>query len=277
MTKPFPAADQGDDSAVLIDTADGVRTVTLHRPAAFNAFDTALKSALLAAVAAAAEDDEVRVLVLTGSGRAFCAGQDLKEHGARIAAGDPTVGDTVTDFYNPLIQAVTSLPKPVIASINGVAAGAGAALAFACDIRVAAATASFAMAFAGAGLSADSGASYTLPRLVGTGRALQLMLLGETLSAKEALRIGLVYDVVPGDELAATTTAVATRLADSSTRALGWIKQSVHFAAEHTLLESLHFEDEAQRACFTSADHREALQAFLEKRPPRFRPATDVR
>lgn len=276
MTKPSQALDTVDSSPVLVETVGGVRTITLNRPAAFNAFNASLKSALLTALADAADDDTVRVLVVAGAGRAFCAGQDLKEHGARIAAGDPGVADTVADFYNPLIESVTSLPKPVIASLGGVAAGAGAALAFACDLRIAATTASFAMAFASAGLSADSGASYTLPRLVGTGRALQLMLLGETLSADEALRVGLVYDVVPRDELDTRAAELAARLANSSTGALGWIKRSVHFAAGHTLAESLEFEDAAQRVCFASADHREALQAFLEKRQPQFRSASDV-
>lgn len=270
MIEPATAPSDGAESPVLTRTADGVCTVTLNRPAAFNAFNEPMKADLLAALRRSADDDAVRAVVLTGSGRAFCAGQDLKEHGARLAAGDATVADTVQDFYNPLITLVTDLPKPVIASINGVAAGAGAALAFACDLRIAADTASFAMAFAAAGLSADSGASFTLPRLVGAGRAMQLMLLGETVGAAEALRIGLVSEVVPAAELAERAAALAARLAQGATGALGRIKRSAQYAATHTLAESLAFEDEAQRACFASADHREALAAFIDKRPPRF-------
>lgn len=255
---------------VLIATDNGVRTITLNRPAAFNAFNSALKTALLAAVSEAASDDEVRAVVLTGIGRAFGAGQDLKEHLERVTGNDPRVATTVSEFYNPLITTVSSMRKPVIAAVNGVAAGAGAALAFACDLRVAAASASFTMAFAQVALSADSAASYTLPRLIGHGRARRLMLTGERVDAAEALRIGLVDEVVEDGELAAHTTRLARRLADGPTAAYGWIKASLDYAATHTLAETLQFEDAAQVACFASPDHREALDAFVAKRPAVF-------
>lgn len=264
----------GDHSApldpVLIRDDDGVRVITLNRPAALNAFDSAMKEQLLTAVDLAARDDSVRALLLTGAGQAFCAGQDLKEHLARVAASDPAVSRTVTEFYNPLIRAVTSARKPVIAAVNGVAAGAGAALAFACDLRIAAASSSFSMAFAQVALSADSGASFTLPRLIGRGRALALMLSGRRVDAAEALRIGLVDEVVTDDEFAGTALARAKQLADGPTEALGWIKASVSYAETHTLDESLEFENGAQQACFQSADHREALDAFVAKRRPHF-------
>lgn len=259
MTPPLLVADDG-----------AVRTLTLNRPQAFNAFNAELKSALLAALQDASENDAVRAVVLTGAGRAFGAGQDLKEHLARVTSGDPGLATTVSEFYNPLIELVTGMRKPVIAAVNGVAAGAGAALAFACDLRIAAESASFTMAFAQVALSADSAASYTLPRLIGRGRAMQLMLTGQRVDAAEALRIGMVGEVVPDAELAARAAEVAGALAAGPTDALGWIKASVEFGATHDLADTLAFEDRAQAACFASADHREAIEAFVEKRPPHF-------
>lgn len=272
MTNPLTTPDTDTEATVLIGTNEGVRTIQLHRPAAFNSFDTSMKRSLLTALREATDDDAVRVIMLIGTGRAFCAGQDLKEHLGRVNANDPVVADTVTEFYNPLIMAVTEARKPVIAAVNGVAAGAGAALAFACDLRLAAPSASFAMAFAQVALSADSGASFTLPRLVGRGRALHMMLTGEKVGASEALRIGLVDDVAPedGDAFAEYAAARAMRLAAGPAAALSWIKASVTYAATHTLAESLAFENEAQRSCFASQDHREALAAFVEKRTPQF-------
>jgi 2-(1,2-epoxy-1,2-dihydrophenyl)acetyl-CoA isomerase len=267
---PGSDSDTGDAPALVTSVDDGVLTLTLNRPAAFNAFDGPMKSLLLPAVTAAAEDDAVRVVVLTGTGRAFCAGQDLKEHLRRVQQHDPAVADTVSSFYNPLVTAITQMRKPVIAAVNGVAAGAGAALAFACDLRVAAASASFSMAFAGVALSADTGSSYTLPRLVGTGRAMRMMLLGQPVDAAEALRIGLVDEVVDDDAFADRVGALAGQLAAGPTAAYGWIKASVAHAADGDLAAALAFEDAAQADCFASADHREALDAFVAKRRPRF-------
>ncbi len=259
----------GDGSVVVAD--DGaVRTLTLNRPAAFNAFDLEMKQALLAALADTAAEPGIRTLVITGAGRAFCAGQDLKEHLALVAAGDERVVSTVGGFYNPLVRAVVGMRKPVIAAINGPAAGAGAGLAFACDLRVAAASAAFSMAFAGVGLSADTGASFLLPRLVGHGRAARMMLLGEKVGAAEALRIGMIDQVVDDAELTGTVGALAARLAAGPTTAYGWIKASLHHGACADLESTLQFEDRAQAACFASDDHREAVTAFVEKRPPRF-------
>jgi 2-(1,2-epoxy-1,2-dihydrophenyl)acetyl-CoA isomerase len=254
---------------LLIDDADGVRRLTLNRPAAFNSFDLTLKTLLLAAIADAAHTS-VRAVVITGAGRAFCAGQDLREHLALVAAGDPRVADTVSDFYNPLALGIVGLAKPVIAAVNGPAAGAGAALAMLCDLRVAARSASFSMAFAGVGLGADTGASFMLPRLVGHGRASKMMLLGEKVAADEALRIGLVDDVVEDVDLAATVATMAKSLAAGPTRAIGRIKAAMQYGADHSFGATLEFEDRAQRQCFVSPDHHEAITAFVQKRPPVF-------
>ena len=255
---------------VLVTDAGAVRTITLNRPGAFNSFDMALKSALLDALAAASAEPAVRAVVITGAGRAFCAGQDLKEHLALVAARDPRVATTVAEFYNVLVTLVTDMPKPVIAAVNGPAAGAGAGLAYACDLRLAGRSASFSLAFAGVALSADTGASFTLPRLVGEGRASRMMLLGEKVDADEAFRIGMVDEVLPDDELAAHAAGLAARLAEGPTRAYRWIKASLHHAAGSDLASTLAFENRAQVDCFASPDHHEAIQAFVDKRPARF-------
>jgi 2-(1,2-epoxy-1,2-dihydrophenyl)acetyl-CoA isomerase len=274
MTQSLPGSsgppDPSPDDPVTVADDGAVRTLTLNRPAAFNSFNLVLKAALLAALDEAAAEPSVRALVITGAGRAFCAGQDLKEHLALVAAGDRRVADTVSGFYNPLVRAVTGLRKPVIAAVNGPAAGAGAGLAFACDLRVAAANATFSMAFAGVALSADTGASFLLPRLVGHGRASRMMLLGEKVDATEALRIGMVDQVVDDAELAGTVAALAARLGQGPTTAFGWIKASLQHGTQSDLESTLDFEDRAQAACFASADHREAVAAFVQKRPPRF-------
>lgn len=263
MTQP------SSENPVLIADRGAVRTVTLNRPAAYNSFDLALKEALLAALAGAA-DPSVRAVVVTGAGRAFCAGQDLKEHLDLVAAGDERVGRTVGEFYNPLVRSLLGLRKPVIAAVNGPAAGAGTGLALACDLRIAAVSATFSMAFAGVGLSADTGASYLLPRFVGHGRASTMMLLGEKVDAAEALRIGLVDRVVDDADLPAEVAALADRMAAGPTQAYGWIKASLHHAASSGLDSALDFEDRAQTACFASEDHHEAVNAFVQKRPPTF-------
>ena len=254
---------------LLVTDRGAVRTLTLNRPTAFNSFDLALKDALLSALDGAA-DRSVRTLVITGAGRAFCAGQDLKEHLALVAAQDERVGTTVSEFYNPVVRAVLGLRKPVIAAVNGPAAGAGTGLALACDLRVAAESATFSMAFAGVGLSADTGASYLLPRYVGYGRASTMMLLGEKVDAAEALRIGLVDRVVDGAALSGAVEVLADRLAAGPTQAYGWIKASLQHAASADVDSALEFEDGAQTACFASDDHLEAVAAFVQKRPPRF-------
>jgi 2-(1,2-epoxy-1,2-dihydrophenyl)acetyl-CoA isomerase len=255
-------------SELLIDDADGVRTLTLNRPESFNSFTAALKEKLLAAVLEAAADDAVRAVVLTGAGRAFCAGQDLKEHIGLLRAGDPAPLNTVEQHYNPLVTAIVEMPKPVIAAVNGTAAGAGASLAYASDLRVAAESAKFLMAFANVGLTADSGASWTLPRLIGHGRAMEMMLLAQPVGAEEALRIGMVNQVVPDGEALSTAQALARKLAAGPTTAYAKIKEAMAFSG--ALAAALEVEARTQAEAGATADHREAVEAFVEKRAPRF-------
>nr|WP_024877652.1 enoyl-CoA hydratase-related protein [Saccharomonospora piscinae] len=262
--------DHGDGGVLLVTDADGVRTLTLNRPDAYNSLTVELKERLLAALRDAAADDTVRAVVLTGSGRAFCAGQDLKEHVGMLRSGDAAPLRTVAEHYNPIVTAIVDMPKPVIAAVNGSAAGAGAAFAYASDLRIAGASASFAMAFAGVGLGPDSGASWTLQRLVGHGRAVELMLLARKVDSTEALRLGLVGEVVPDDELASRAHTVATTLAAGPTRAYAKVKSTVAAAAGSSLAEALAAEDAAQTELGATADHREAVEAFVEKRRPRF-------
>ncbi|MGW5643327.1 enoyl-CoA hydratase [Saccharopolyspora sp. NPDC003752] len=257
------------DVLLTEDTA-GVRLLTLNRPESFNSLDVELKQALITALREAAADDSVRALVITGAGKAFCAGQDLKEHVALLNSGDPAPLNTVEEHYNPIIRAVTSMPKPVIAAVNGTAAGAGASLAYACDLRVAAANAKFLMAFANVGLSTDSGASWTLPRLIGYGRAMELLLLAEPVAAEEALRIGMVNRVVDAGEAVAAATELAKRMAAGPTSAYARIKEAMLAAAAEGLAEALAVEAGAQAEAGATADHREAVAAFVEKRTPHF-------
>ena len=272
MTESAGAALSAAGTPVLIHTQGAVRRITLNRPEALNAFDEATKAAFSTALEAAADDRSVRAVVITGAGRAFCAGQDLKEHLTRMAANDPAVARTVTGFYNPVIQTIADMRKPVIAAINGVAAGAGVGVALACDLRVATESASMTMAFAQVALSTDSGVSYFLPRIVGAGRAMRMILLGEKVPAAEALRIGLVDEVVRDEDFPARVGELAGRLAAGPTGAYAWIKSSLVHGATHTLAETLEFENRAQTASFASRDHREALDAFAAKRPPVFGP-----
>jgi 2-(1,2-epoxy-1,2-dihydrophenyl)acetyl-CoA isomerase len=258
------------EDVLLTADADGVRTLTLNRPKAYNSLTVELKERLLAALHEVADTPEVRAVVLTGAGKAFCAGQDLKEHVGLLQANDPAPLRTVADHYNPIVRAIVDLPKPVVAAVNGTAAGAGAAFAYACDLRISAASANYLMAFANVGLGPDSGASWTLQRLVGYGRAAELMLLARTVDAAEALRLGLVSEVVLDEELATHAHAVAAKLAAGPTVTYAKIKEVLNTAAESTLDEALAAEDAAQTALGSTADHREAVEAFVAKRNPTF-------
>ena len=244
-----------------------VASITLNRPEARNALNAETKAALLAAAREAAADQQVRAVILTGAGRAFCAGQDLREHADGLAAGSEPL-NTVRAHYNPIVTAITTMPKPVIAAVNGVAAGAGASLALACDIRLAGRGASVLMAFARVGLGPDSGASWTLQRLAGLGRAAELLMLAEPIDAGRAAELGLFNRVVADDELAAETRQLAARLAAGPTAAYAAIKEGLSFAAGHTLAESLEKEAELQEALGKTADHRAATLAFVNKEPP---------
>jgi 2-(1,2-epoxy-1,2-dihydrophenyl)acetyl-CoA isomerase len=259
-----------DPQVLLVDDTDGVRTLTLNRPAAYNSFTTELKEALLAELLAAAGDAAVRAVVITGTGRAFSAGQDLREHVEVLTAGGDAPMNTVDEHYNPMVRAVAEMPKPVLAAVNGTAAGAGASLAFACDLRIVAESAKFLLAFAGVGLSADTGASWTLPRLIGYGRAMELMLLGQPVTADEALRVGLATRVVPDGTALDAATKLAATLAAGPTTAYARIKASLLAAAGADLEHALATESRTQADLAATADHREAVEAFVGKRPPAF-------
>jgi 2-(1,2-epoxy-1,2-dihydrophenyl)acetyl-CoA isomerase len=253
---------------IRCEIADAIATITLDRPDALNALTVTLRQELLVAFAAIARDRGVRSVVLTGAGRAFCAGQDLKE---RLEAGASPLAVELRERYNPIIRAMRSLDQPIVGAINGVAAGAGASLAFACDIRVASETASFRLAFGQIGLVPDSGATWLLPRLVGLAKAAQLALLDEPLSATDAERFGLVARVVPPAALASEARTVAARLAALAPRALALTKRALERSWSISLDSAL--ADEAYRQGIAGAtnDHREGLAAFLGKRSPRFR------
>ena len=258
-------------SPVLYAVADGVATITLNRPDAMNSLDVATKEALLDAVTRAAEDSAVRCVVLTGTGRAFCVGQDLKEH-IQILQGGSTdqLFTTVDAHYNPIVTALATMPKPVIAAVNGVAAGAGASLAFACDVRILAEPAGFNLAFSGVALSCDTGSSFTLQRLVGPAKAIELLYQPRTIKADEALALGLATSVVPADDLAAEVGSLAARLAAGPTVALGAMRQSVAYAAGHSFEEALEFESAMMTKTGATADHRAAVASFVAKEKPVF-------
>ncbi|MGH3361230.1 MAG: enoyl-CoA hydratase/isomerase family protein [Nocardioides sp.] len=256
---------------VLLDLTDGVATITLNRPDAMNSLDVATKVALLETVRAVADDPEARCVVLTGTGRAFCVGQDLKEHIEILQSeSSESLFRTVDEHYNPIVTTLATMAKPVIASLNGVAAGAGASLAFACDLRIVADTAGFNLAFANVALSCDTGASYHLQRLVGRARAIDLLYLPRTIEAADALDLGLATQVVPADELELTVRELATRLAAGPTVALGAMRRSVAYAAGHSFEEALEFESAMMQETGATADHRAAVEAFVAKQRPVF-------
>jgi 2-(1,2-epoxy-1,2-dihydrophenyl)acetyl-CoA isomerase len=253
---------------VLYEVDGAVATITINRPAARNALTAETKVALLDAARTAAGAAEVRAVVLTGAGGAFCAGQDLREHAELLAAGGSTALDTVRRHYNPIIETISGMPKPVVAALPGVAAGAGAGLAFASDFRIAAERASLLLAFARVGLGADSGTSWTLQRLVGPAKATELLILAEPVDAPTALALGLVTSVVPDADLASTAAAFARRLADGPTLAYAAIKEGLLFAAAHGLSEALEMEAELQTRLGDTADHRSATEAFVNRETP---------
>ena len=257
---------------VLLEVDGGVATVTLNRPDAMNSLDLATKEALRDIVLRVADDPEVRCVVLTGVGRAFCVGQDLKEHIELLRdGGSDALFRTVPEHYNPVVTALATMPKPVVAAVNGVAAGAGASLAFACDYRLLADGAGFNLAFSGIALSCDTGSSWTLPRLVGRAKAIELLYEPRTIRAEEALELGLATRVVESQTLMAETRVLAERLAAGPTAAYGAIRRSVAHAAGHTFEEALAFEAEMMTLTGSTEDHRNAVASFVAKEKPTFR------
>jgi len=259
------------DQPVIYAVSDGVATITLNRPDAMNSLDVATKVALRDSVTRAAEDEAVRCVVLTGSGRAFCVGQDLKEHIEILnSSSSDELFRTVPEHYNPTVKALATMNKPVIAAVNGVAAGAGASLAFACDFRVLSESAGFNLAFTGVALSCDTGASWTLPRLVGRAKAMELLYFPRTLDSAESLELGLATKVVPAGELGAEVDGLARRLAAGPTVAFGAIRRSVAHSAGHGFEESLAFEAEMMALTGATRDHEAAVAAFVAKEKPTY-------
>lgn len=250
---------------ILVEVADGVATITLNRPDSLNALNGAMRRELLAAFKAAGRDEAVRAVVLTGAGRGFCSGADL-----RGGATERDYRRVLTDEYNPLIVTIRELPKPVIAAVNGVAAGAGVSIALACDLVYASEEARFIQAFIRIGLVADSGSTRTLVRTLGRHRAAQLIFSGEPLEATAARAAGLVNEVVPADQLSTVVRAAASRLATAPTRAIGLAKRAINHAEDALLAESLAMEASLQELAGRTEDHAEGAAAFGEKREPRF-------
>ncbi|MFQ5807639.1 MAG: enoyl-CoA hydratase-related protein [Phycisphaerae bacterium] len=261
-------------STIQVATEGGVLTITLDRPDSLNALNEQMSLELTAALRTAQRDDTVRCVVLTGAGRAFCSGQDLQAVQERYtASGDEQgvdFGALLRQKYNPLAARIRTLEKPVVASVNGAAAGGGASLALACDLRICARSAYFMMAFVHVGLIPDIGATLTLLQHVGYARAAELCLLGEKLPAEEAFQAGLVNRVVDDEVLPTTTKEIGTKLASLPTRALGLTKRALYRAWTATLDDQLEYEAFLQDTASKTADHREGVSAFLEKRRPTF-------
>jgi len=253
---------------LTVERDGAVATLTLNRPQALNALSLPLKEALLAGLTELAADDAVRAVVLTGAGRAFCAGQDLRDPVGTTSDG--TGVETIIKHYNPIVLLLATMPKPVIAAVNGVAAGGGAGLAMAADFRIASRSATFLMAFANIALTLDTGLSWTLPRAVGHARALALAMLAEPITADEALGAGMVNSVVEPEELSNAAHDLASRLAAGPTAAYAAIKRSLAYASGTSLADALAMEGRLQAPAAVSADHRAAVAAFLAKQKPVF-------
>jgi 2-(1,2-epoxy-1,2-dihydrophenyl)acetyl-CoA isomerase len=260
----------GDYQNILFEVAGGVATLTLNRPDRLNAFNVAMHGEVREALGRARDDDAVRAVVFTGAGRGFCAGQDLGDRAVAPGARRPDLGESIERHYKPLVLALRTLPKPVIAAVNGVAAGAGANLALACDVVVAARSASFVQAFCRLGLVPDSGGTWWLPRMLGAPRALGLALFGDKLPAEQAEAWGLIWKCVDDDQLHATVHDMAQGLASGPTLGFARIKQAMQAAQRNDLEAQLDLERDFQRELGNSADYLEGVTAFMEKRAPRF-------
>jgi 2-(1,2-epoxy-1,2-dihydrophenyl)acetyl-CoA isomerase len=252
------------------ESAAGVARLTLNRPDRLNSFTAKMHEELRDALARVRADASARVLLLTGAGRGFCAGQDLSDRA--VAPGDAPVdlGASIEANYRPLVLALRSFPMPVVCAVNGVAAGAGANIALACDLVIAARSASFIQAFCKIGLIPDSGGTFFLPRLVGSARAMGLAMLGDKLPAQQAADWGLIWKCVDDADLAPTVEALVVQLAQAPTRGLVATRNALHAASNATLEEQLDLERDLQRELGYGADYREGVAAFLDKRPPRF-------
>ena len=270
---PEVAPDAPRDAAapVRLEVRQGYAVITLNRPEKLNSFNNLLHVQLRQAIAEAGAAPGVAAVLLTGAGRGFCAGQDLAERDLRDGVPPPDLGDSLDRLYNPLIRQLRALPKPVVCAVNGIAAGAGASLALACDIVLAARSASFIQAFCRIGLLPDSGATWTLPRLVGDARARALALLGERISAQQAADWGMIWRCVEDEQLLAQAEALCSGFAAAPVRSLAAIKQALNASAGNSLDAQLDLERDLQQQLGYSADYREGVQAFLGKRVPQFK------
>jgi len=257
------------ETPILTEQRDGYRVITLNRPDRLNSFNEAMHLALRDAIAAAEADVSCRALMITGAGRGFCAGQDLNDRLAKPGA-KIELGGTIEQYYNPLIRKLRNLPFPVVAAVNGVAAGAGANIALACDIVLAARSANFVQAFARIGLVPDSGGTWFLPRLIGDARARGLALLAEPLSAEKAEQWGLIWKCVDDETLSGEAHRLCEHFATAPTQGLALIKRALNASATNTLDAQLDLERDVQREAGATPDYAEGVRAFMEKRKPNF-------
>ena len=255
---------------ILFEIAGSVASITLNRPDKLNAFTTAMHVELREALQRVQRDASVRALLITGSGRGFCAGQDLGERVMSDGAAEPDVSATLEQNYNPLVRGLRALPIPVLCAVNGVAAGAGCNFALACDIVIAARSARFIQAFSRIGLIPDAGGTYALPRLVGPARAMAMALTAEPVSAEQAQAWGLIWKCVDDGELMPQARSLAAALAAGATRGLALTKEALNASPRNSLEQQLALEARLQRDAARTADFREGVQAFLDKRPARF-------
>ena len=259
-----------DDAPLLYEFADGVAILTINRPKVMNAFSDEIRASLLEQLTAVEANNDVRCVVITGAGKAFSAGGDIANMVALQDAEDDKVIPARIEIAGQVMQKIRSMPQPVIAAINGAAAGGGMNLALGCDIRLCSTAAVFSEAFVKIGLVPDWGGFHALTRIVGTGKAMELMMTGERIDGAEAYRLGLVNQLYPAAEFMASTRAFAQRLARGPALALAYIKKGVHLGAVATPAEVVEFEHKVQTELFLSADSKEGMVAFMEKRPPRF-------
>jgi 2-(1,2-epoxy-1,2-dihydrophenyl)acetyl-CoA isomerase len=255
---------------ILFEIREGVARLKLNRPEKLNSFNVQMHEEVQLALKQVQENANTRVLVLTGAGRGFCAGQDLADRVAVPELGAPDLGLSIGKYYSPLVRTLTALPLPVVAAVNGVAAGAGANLALACDLVIATKSASFIQSFAKLGLVPDTGGTYSLPRLIGTARALGLVLLGEKLSAEQAANWGLIWRCVEDANFQATVETLVQHLATAPTKGLAYAKRAIRMSAQNSLDAQLDVERDFNRELGRSKDFQEGVSAFLEKRPAKF-------